>query len=66
MDGTRTLNGKTRTVATYFRNYKAVDGLQMPYLIETSVEGIRGSEKINVERIIVNAKLDATRFTKPE
>jgi hypothetical protein len=66
MDGTRTLNGKTRTVATYFRNYKAVDGLQMPYLIETSVEGIRGSEKINVERIVVNAKLDATRFTKPE
>jgi hypothetical protein len=43
-----------------------VDGLQMPYLIETSVEGIRGSEKINVERIVVNAKLDATRFTKPE
>lgn len=66
MDGTRTLNGKPRTVVTYFRNYKAVDGLQMPYLIETSVEGIRGSEKINVERIIVNAKLDATRFTKPE
>jgi hypothetical protein len=66
MDGTRTLNGKPRTVATYFRNYKAVDGLQMPYLIETSVEGIRGSEKINVERIVVNAKLDATRFTKPE
>ncbi len=66
MDGTRTLNGKPRTVETYFRNYKAVDGLQMPYLIETSVEGIRGSEKINVEKIVVNAKLDDTRFTKPE
>lgn len=66
MDGTRTLGGKPRTVATFFRNYKAVDGLQIPYLIETSVEGIKGSEKINIDRVTVNAKLDAKRFTKPE
>lgn len=66
MGGTRKLNGKQRTVTTYFRNYKMVDGLQIPYLIETSVEGIRGSEKINVDRITVNAKLDNSRFTKPE
>ena len=66
MDVPRKLNGKPRAVATYFRNYKAVDGLQIPYLVETSVEGIRGSEKINIERVTVNTKLDALRFTKPE
>ena len=66
MDATRKLNGKPRTVATYFRNYRAVEGLQVPYLVETSVEGIRGSEKINIERVTVNTKLDAARFTKPQ
>jgi outer membrane lipoprotein-sorting protein len=66
MDGTRILSGKLRTVATFFRNYKAVAGLQMPYLIETNVEGIKGSEKINIDYVTVNAKLDAKRFTKPE
>ena len=66
MDGTRELSGKPRTVTTYFRNYKTVDGLQIPYLIETNVEGIRGSEKIHLDRITVNAKLDNSRFTKPE
>lgn len=66
MDGTRKLNGKPRTVATYFRNYKSVDGLQIPHLVETSVEGIRGSEKINVEMVAINTKLEAKRFAKPE
>lgn len=66
MDGTRTLNGKPRTVATYLRNYKSVEGLQIPHLIETSVEGIQGSEKINVEQTSINLKLDAKRFAKPE
>lgn len=66
MDGTRKLSGKPRTVTTYFRNYKAVDGLQIPYLIETNVEGVRGSEKIHLDRVTVNTKLDTSRFTKPE
>ncbi len=66
MDGVRKLNGKLRTVTTHFRNYKAVEGLQMPYLVETSIDGIRGSEKINIERITLNTKLDPIRFTKPE
>lgn len=66
MDGTRKLNGKPRTVSTYFRSYKLVEGLKIPDLIETSVEGIKGSEKIKVEHIALNAKLDAARFVKPE
>jgi outer membrane lipoprotein-sorting protein len=66
MDGVRKLNGKLRTVTTHFRNYKAVEGLQMPYLVETSIDGIRGSEKINIERITLNTKLNPARFAKPE
>lgn len=66
MDSPRKINGKQRMVATYFRNYKPVDGLQFPHLVETSVEGIKGAEKLTVERVTLNAKFDANRFMKPE
>ncbi len=66
MDGTRKMSGKQRMVTTYFRNYKSVDGLQFPYLVETSVEGIKGAEKLTVERVTLNSKFGANRFTKPE
>jgi hypothetical protein len=65
MDESRVLNGKPRTVVTYFRKYKAVDGLQIPHQVETTIEGARGSEKINIDHVTVNKKLDASRFVKP-
>ena len=66
IDGIRNMNGKPKTVATNFRDYRSVQGLKIPYLLETSVAGIPGSEKIKVERIAINTKLDAARFMKPK
>jgi outer membrane lipoprotein-sorting protein len=66
MAGSLQLEGKPRTVTTYFRNYKVEGGLQIPHLIETSVEGIRGSEKIIIEQVTLNPKFDDKRFAKPE
>jgi len=67
MEGTpRRLDGRDHPVATYFRDYKSVDGLMMPYLLETVVEGVRDTEKIEIEKIVSNPKLDDSRFAKPE
>jgi hypothetical protein len=62
----RRLDGKYHAVETYYRDYRPVDGLMIPYLLETSVEGVKGSEKITIERVALNPKLEDSRFAKPE
>jgi len=61
----RKLDGKPRSVAIYLRDYRTVDGLQIPYLIETAVQGVARTEKIQVEKVVVNPRLDEARFVKP-
>ncbi len=61
----RRLDGKYHPVATYFRDYRTINGIVMPYLLETTVEGIRDTEKIMVETIVSNPKLDDSRFAMP-
>jgi hypothetical protein len=65
MDGSRKLNGKERVVSTFIRSYKNAGGVKVPDLVETRVEGITGSEKMKIDKVIVNAQLDPGHFTKP-
>jgi hypothetical protein len=66
VDGSRQLDGKPRAVWTTYRDYRPVDGLMIPYLLETTVEGVQGSEKILVERVALNPKLDDSLYSKPD
>ncbi|HET8725562.1 MAG TPA: hypothetical protein VFM53_15290 [Anaeromyxobacteraceae bacterium] len=66
IDGSRRMDGKPRPVFTYFRDYRAVDGLVIPHELETAVEGVRGSEKIRIEHVAVNPPLDESRFGRPD
>ena len=80
IEGTpRRLDGLEHPVEIYFSDYRAVDGLQIPFLLETKVLPLKapgksavpapGSmfpvEKIAIEKVVVNPKLDASLFTKP-
>lgn len=62
----RRLDGKYHPVWVYLRDYKKVDGLVMPTVYETSVQGVKSTEKINVEKILVNPRLADARFAQPE
>jgi hypothetical protein len=64
-------------VEIYFQDYRAVNGLQIPYVLETKVLpvtktalGIRDTpvpaEKIIIDKVVVNPKLDQSQFSKPE
>jgi hypothetical protein len=67
VEGTpRRLDGKFHPVATYLRDYRPVNGLMIPYVNETVVEGVRQTEKILVEKVIVNPKLEDSHFNKPQ
>ena len=66
VEGTpRRLDGKYHPVATFLQDYRKVDGLVMPYLMVTAVDGVRDREKIAIEEIVSNPKLDDSRFAMP-
>ena len=72
----RRLDGLEHSVEVYYRDFHAVGGLQIPYVMETRVlpAAVANSkvrqipvpaEQITIEKVVVNPKLDATAFTKP-
>jgi hypothetical protein len=66
VEGTpRRLDGKYHPVSTYLRDYRSVNGLMMPFLLETAVEGVKDNERIEIENIVSNPKLDETKFAMP-
>jgi hypothetical protein len=66
IEGTpRRLDGRFHPVATYMRDYRSVNGLMIPYVNETAVDGIKQTEKIILEKVIVNPKLEDSHFSKP-
>ena len=67
VDGTpRRLDGKYHPVETYFRDFRQVKGLMVPYVLETAVEGAKRTEKIRIESVVVNPKLEDSHFTRPQ
>lgn len=73
----RRLDGTDHPIEVYFRDYRPVGGLKIPYLLETKVLpvgkttlGLRDTpiptERIIIENVLVNPKLDESRFAKPD
>ena len=61
----RRIDGKMRPVEIYYRDYKNVNGLMVPYVLETTVPGVKQSHKMTIESVLVNPKLDDSLFTTP-
>ena len=61
----RRLDGKPHPVSIFLRDYRTVNGLKVPYLVETIVQGVARTEKINIEKVVVNPHVEASRFAKP-
>jgi hypothetical protein len=58
------LDAKRKTVEyrIFYADYQAVDGVMLPHRIQSSVDG-KPTEEITLEKIKVNQKIDAKRFT---
>jgi hypothetical protein len=74
----RRLDGTVHPVEVYYRDYRTVSGVQVPFVLETRVvaaaplaKGAKVSgpmyspEKITIEKVVVNPKLDDSLFGKP-
>lgn len=65
IEGTpRRLDGRYHPVSIYFRDYRQVDRLMVPYVLETAVDGVNQTEKIEIESVAANPKVDDSRFAK--
>jgi len=73
----RRLDGVYHPVEVYYRDYRPVSGLQIPHILETKVlpvartaqafkDPLVPTEKIIIEKVVVNPKLDEKHFSKPE
>ena len=69
----RMLDGVYHPVEVYYRDYRPVQGLQLPFLLETKIVPVKAgpripqpppSEKTGIDRVAVNPKLDDALFTK--
>jgi len=67
IDGTpRRMDGKMHPVFVYLRDYKPVQGLMVPHVFETAVQGYKETHKMVIESVVVNPKLDDSLFSKPQ
>jgi hypothetical protein len=73
----RRLDGVYHPVEIYYRDYRQVNGLQIPYILETKVLPVAQTaqvvrttavppEKIIIDKVVVNPNLEDSRFSKPE
>jgi len=61
----RRMDGRMHDVWIYQRDFRKVEGLMMPFVLETAVDGYRETHKMLIEKVAVNPKLDDARFSKP-
>ena len=62
----RRMDGKLHDVFVYQRDFRAVQGVKVPFVLETAVDGYPQRHKILVEKVAVNPKLGGATFAKPK
>jgi outer membrane lipoprotein-sorting protein len=62
----RRMDGKMHNVYVYQRDFRDVQGVKVPFVLETAVDGYRETHKTILESVAINPKLDDSRFTKPQ
>jgi len=58
-------NGSDFPAESFFRDYRSVDGLIYPFVIESDSPGNAGTQKIIFDKVELNPPLDDTRFEQP-
>jgi hypothetical protein len=61
----RHMDGKMRTVWIYQRDFRSEQGVMVPHVLETAVDGYPDTHKMVIEKVAVNPVLNDTLFAKP-
>jgi len=63
--GVRKAGDADQTSESYFRDFREVEGLKYPFLIESRSPGTNQSQKLIADKIEVNVPIDTAHFAKP-
>jgi hypothetical protein len=67
MDGEpHRLDRRLHHVSVFYRDFKSVQGLQVPMTLETVVDGGGAPRRISFQSVAVNAPLPDTLFARPQ
>jgi hypothetical protein len=58
-------SGRPGLVSVFYRDYRAIDGLQIPSVLEIGVESRNQPDRLVIEKVLLNPVLDARLFAKP-
>jgi hypothetical protein len=58
-------SGQTAKVEVFYRNYQAIEGLQMPMIIESHDGNSKAGDKMVIAKVLLNPPLDDQMFGKP-
>jgi hypothetical protein len=61
----RRMDGRIHSVYVFQRDFRSVQGVMVPFLLETAVDGYPVGHKTVIEKVTLNQKLDDSAFTKP-
>jgi hypothetical protein len=61
----RNAMGRSGTLSVIYRNYKTIDGLQIPLMIESGADIGKASDKMVIDKVVLNPPLEETIFAKP-
>jgi hypothetical protein len=66
VDGARRVNGHEVPVLTRLSDYRWVDGVMVPYVAQTQVQGSPAPGRIVLDKVAINAPLPDERFARPQ
>lgn len=58
-------HGQSGIVSKFYRNYRTIEGLQIPLTIESSVGARKSTDRMVIEKIMLNQSLDDRMFVNP-
>jgi hypothetical protein len=61
----RRMDGRVHSVFILQRDFRPVQGVKIPFVLETAVDGYPGAHKTVIEKVTLNQKLDDAAFGKP-
>ncbi len=66
IEGTpRRMDGRMHAVYVYQRDFRAVQGLMVPFVLETAVEGYGDTHKMTIQKVALNPQLEDSVFARP-
>src|SRR5512143_2080514 len=57
--------GMSGTVSVYYRDYREVEGLKLPFLIESGGDSGKTTDKMTIDRVVLNPPLEDWMFARP-